>query len=124
MFLRFQSPTPNRRGVYPGIFALVNGLGFAGELTEAEEEFRRVNNAWYDAAYTNPSTVDPAVYRTPLAASWFRMTSTGLVDRIAGYLEILAAHAVAYVRLESTDPGWVLYEDADQVVVVPYAAQR
>lgn len=42
-------------------------------------------------------------------------------ERVEGYLEILAAHLVACERVESTDPGRVIYEDADQVVVVPHS---
>jgi hypothetical protein len=61
-YVRYQSPTPNSRGAFIGIFGLVNGLAHEGVLTAEEERFRRTNNAWYDAAYTDPSTVDPTIY--------------------------------------------------------------
>lgn len=42
-----------------------------------------------------------------------------LIGRVDGYLEILAAHGIDCVRVESTDPGRIIYEDEDQVVTVP-----
>ncbi|MBW1598709.1 hypothetical protein [Streptomyces sp. JJ38] len=122
-YLRFQCTTPNDRGVLPGIFFAVNGLAREGRLTAEQEEFRRTTNAWYDAAYTTPTDVDPTVYDpavNPGAVAWFKPTARHLLDRIGGYLDILDAHGVPYVRLESADPGRVVYEDEDQIVVIPH----
>ena len=125
-YIRYQSPTPNARGAFTGIFGLVNGLARDGLLTEEEESFRRTNNAWYDAAYTDPSTVDPTVYdRTlnPLAASWFRTATTAwLLEPLPGYLQILQSHQVPCIKLHSADPGRIIYSDPHQVVVVPHNA--
>lgn len=121
-YVRYQAASPTGRGHFTGVFGLVNGLRRSGRLTEEQESFCRTNHAWYNAAYTDPSTVDPTVYDrevNPFAAAWFKVTSTHLLDRLAGYLEILDAHGVAWVRLESDDPGRVVYEDPDQIVVVP-----
>ncbi|MZG03727.1 hypothetical protein GTW62_15855, partial [Streptomyces sp. SID5614] len=48
--------------------------------------------------------------------------ATHLLDRIPGYLALLAAHGVPCERLESADPGRVVYEDDVQIVVVPRQA--
>ena len=123
-YLRFQSPHRNDRGRFTGVFGLVNNLAREGRLSEEQEAFRRLNNKWYDAAYTDPSTVDPTVYDdevNPGAAAWFKPSATHLLARVPGYLEILAAHGVDCQVLRSTDPGQVVYEDDVQIVVVPYA---
>ena len=121
VYIRYQSPTPDHRGRHIGIFGLVNQLGHRGLLTPEEEAFRRENNAWYDATYTNPSHVDPTVYADNLlAAAWFKPTATHLFDRIPGYLTILAAHAIPCTRHTSPDPGQILYEDPHQIVVIPH----
>lgn len=120
MYVRYQSPFPDRRGRRIGIFGLVNMLANRGYLSADEERFRRTANDWYDATYTNPSTVDPAIYAdNPLAASWFKPTAHHLLEPIPGYLEILAAHNVPCRRYTSAAPGRVLYEDEHQLVVVP-----
>jgi hypothetical protein len=122
-YVRFQSPVPDDRGRFVGVFGLVNVLARQGRLTPGQERFRRAGNDWYDANYRNPAAVDPTVYDTevnPGAAAWFKATATHLLDRVDGYLAILAAHDVPCVRLESDVPaGRVVYEDEHQIVVVP-----
>lgn len=121
-YVRFQSPHRNSRGQFTGIFGLVNNLARAGRLSEEQEAFRRSNNRWFDAAYTDPSTVDPRVYDdeiNPGAAAWFKPSATHLLARVPGYLEILSAHGVACQAVRSADPGRVIYEDDVQIVVVP-----
>jgi hypothetical protein len=122
-FVRFQGTSANARGHFPGVFALANGLGRAGVLSEEEHRFWRSGNDWYDANFTNPSTVDPTVFDRELhpgATSWFRTTAGEVLDRVNGYLEILAAHGVSCERVESSAPGRIIYEDGEQVVVVPW----
>jgi hypothetical protein len=95
-------------------------------LSAAEEEFRRTTNAWYDATYVNPSSVDPAVYDPDvnlLAASWFKSSAVRLFEPIPEYLAILAAHNLPCERYTSAAPGRVVYEDEHQVVVVPHAPE-
>ncbi|WP_206686249.1 hypothetical protein [Kribbella qitaiheensis] len=123
-YVRYQSPTPNSRGAFTGIFGLVNNLARDGLLTPAEEGFRRTNNDWYDASYTDPTTVDPTVYDraiNPLAASWFRSGAADwLLAPLPGYLQILHTHQVACVEVRSPDPGRIIYSDDHQIVVVPH----
>ncbi|MGW4238742.1 hypothetical protein ACWEJP_18240 [Streptomyces sp. NPDC004749] len=123
-YVRFQSPDRNSRGYFTGIFGLVNNLGRAGRLSDEQESFRRRNNSWYEAAYTDPSTIDPSVYDdeiNPGAAAWFKPSAIHLLARIPGYLEILSAHGIDCRVLRSADPGRVIYEDDVQIVVTPYA---
>jgi hypothetical protein len=122
-YVRFQAAVRNGQDRFPGVFGLVNGLAREGRLTEAQERFRRANNDWYEANFTNPGAVDPSVYdqeRHPGAAAWFKSSAVHLIERVAGYLAILDAHQVEWVRLDSQDPGLIIYADADQVVVVAH----
>lgn len=119
-YIRFRSKYPNRHGHHVGIFGLVNVLGRNGMLTPEEELFRRENNDWYDAAYPDPyrdGYLVPAA--DPRAFSWFRPTSTALIERVRGYLAILDAHNVAWEEVRTTDPGTIVYSDEYQVVAVP-----
>ncbi|MEV0729565.1 hypothetical protein [Polymorphospora sp. NPDC050346] len=122
-FVRFQSPEADALGRYVGVFGLVNTLARQGRLTPDQERFRRANNDWYEAAYPDPSTVVPGVYdhdRNPGAAAWFKISATTLIERVAGYLDILAAHEVKCIQLAATDPpGRVIYEDEFQILIVP-----
>lgn len=123
-YVRFQSPEPGRRGVHTGVFGLANLLARNGELTDLEYADWRAGNDWYNAAYSDPSASDPDVYDdqvNPLATAWFKTSAVHLLERIPCYLEILRAHGVACVRVESEDPGRIIYEDDVQIVVVPHA---
>ena len=123
VLVRSQSPTPGRRGVHTGVFGLTDLLGRAGRLTPDEHATWREGNDWYDAVYQDPTDTDPAVYDEtvhPLATAWFKESAVHLIERVPTYLEILAAHGVDCVRVESGDPGRVIYDDDEQVVVVPH----
>ncbi|WP_101788514.1 hypothetical protein [Nonomuraea indica] len=123
MYVRYQSPTPNARGVHPGVFGLINALAKHGRLSSEEERFRVDSHAWYHANLIDPSDVDPRIYNrdlNPQATAWFKTSAGHLIERLTGYLEILTTHQVACVRVEAADPGNVIYEDPHQVVVVPY----
>lgn len=119
-FVRFQGVVRHPRGHFPGVFVLANELAAQGRLTDEQYRFWRAGNDWYDANYPNPTHVDPAVYDPrlhPGAVAWFKASARHLIERVDGYLELLAAHGVECHRLESPNPGRVLYEDAYQVVV-------
>ena len=123
-YVRFQAVGVNRHGIRPGVFALVNGLAFDGQLNETEERFRRDTNAWFTRSYTDPAGVVPDIYShkiNPGATSWFKVSVVHLLEGIDGYLELLHAHGVDYEVVWSTKPGRIIYEDTDQVVVVPWA---
>ncbi|MFJ8648861.1 hypothetical protein ACIRNI_22400 [Streptomyces sp. NPDC093546] len=125
-YVRFQGTSRGQRGHFPGVFALANGLAREGRLSEEEYRFWRAGNDWYDAAYPDPSATDPTVYDpdvNPGAVAWFKTTAVHLVDRVSGYLDLLAAHGVACERVESSSPGRIVYEDDVQVVVVPWGTE-
>jgi hypothetical protein len=61
---------------------------------------------------------DPAI--NPGATAWFKQSARPLIDRAAGYLEILATHGIRCAQLVSHQPpGRIVYEDGDQIVVAP-----
>jgi hypothetical protein len=125
-YIRFQSAEPNTEGRNPGFLGLINNLSKTGKLTTEQEEFRRTNHAWYETHYANPASIDPTVYDhsiNPRATAWFKDSASALVARATGYLEILDAHGVRCDKLISHQPpGRIIYEDDDQIVVVPFDA--
>jgi hypothetical protein len=122
-YVRFQGTVRNEQGASPGVFGLANRLARAGKLSTEQYQFWRANNDWYDANFPNPSDVDPLVYDQethPGAVAWFKSSSLELITRVDGYLELLAAHGVECRRVDSSDPGKIIYEDEYQVVVIPH----
>lgn len=121
-FVRFRSPVPNTRGARVGIFALANGLAADGVLGAEESAWLRASNDWYNAAYADPSNVQSNVFDravNPITECWFKASATHLLARVDGYLRLLDAHGVAWEKVDSDEPGMILYEDDVQVVVAP-----
>ena len=121
-YLRFRSKYPNKLGEHVGVFGLLNVLGRHGMLTPGEERFRRENNDWYDAAYPDPARIGTSAYDpdiNPNAAAWFKPAASELLSRVHGYLAILDAHNVAWEKVQTADPGRIVYSDEYQVVAVP-----
>ncbi|GAA1484666.1 hypothetical protein [Brachybacterium fresconis] len=127
MFLRFQSAVPNSRGTYPGIFAMTNGLRDSGLLTEDDAEWVRRQNAHGNRAYTDPSTVAAECYSTtvnPGARSWFKDDALALLQMARRYTVLLNKYEVPWVELRTERPGRIVYDDAVQVVAVPYVHEE
>lgn len=121
-FLRYQSMVPNRRGHFPGLFALVNGLRGDGRLSSEEAAFVARTNRELDALYIDPSTVDPAVYgENPMARAWFRTTASAVLPLCQKYMDILDRHRIPWCELRTSSPGRILYEDDVQVVALPWS---
>ena len=124
LYVRFCSPTPNARGVQVGVFALANGLARAGKLSEEEHERWRRSNDSFEAAYSEPTLAEPAVYDrsvNPGAVAWFKLTAVELIEKTKVYTQLLDAHQVAWERIDTATPGRIVYEVDVQVIAVPEA---
>lgn len=122
-FVRYQSAVPNRRGRFPGVFALANGLRDDGLLTPEDQGWLLEANRNATATYIDPTTVDATCYDATLnpgARSWFTADARNLLEMTAPYLDLLDRYAVPWVQLMTRSPGRIVYRDATQIVAVPY----
>lgn len=123
-FVRFQSAVPNRRGRFPGVFALANGLRDTGRLTDTDRRWLAAANERAEGMYVDPSTVEPGCFddiRHPGARSWFRTGAADLLTMSAEHLDLLDRYGVGWVELRTDHPGRTTYEDDVQIVAVPPA---
>ncbi len=122
MYIRYQSAVPNRRGSFPGVFALANGLAHHGRLSKDDWEWWRCTNDYTNTLYTDPATVDARVFDDRGARSWFKDGGrVELRETTLAYLRLLDRYAVPWVELRTGNPGHIIYSDDDQVVAVPYS---
>jgi hypothetical protein len=122
-YIRFQSAAPNRRGTFPGVFALADGMRQGGMLSAEEVEWMDAVNARAIAAYPDPRSVDPDCYdrvRNPGARAWYLASATDLLTFTADYLALLDRHDVPWHELRTRTPGRIVYTDAVQVIATPH----
>ena len=115
---------PNRRGTFPGVFALVNGLAHDQLLHPDDASWVRASNDHANVAYLDPTSVIADCYdpvANPGARSWFKSAANELLNLTRGYLELLDRYGVRWVELRTNTPGRITYEDDVQVVAVPFA---
>jgi hypothetical protein len=122
-YVRFQSAAPNRRGTFPGVFALADGMRLGGMLSAEEVEWMDEVNARASASYADPRSVDPDCYdrvRNPGARAWFLASATDLLSFAADYLALLDRHHVPWHELRTRTPGRIVYADDVQVIATPH----
>lgn len=106
---------------------MTNGLRDSGLLSAADAEWVRSQNAHGERTYTDPSTVVADCYDTSLnpgARSWFKDDATDLLQMAHRYTTLLDRYEVPWVELRTPDPGRIVYDDAVQVVAVPYTFEE
>lgn len=105
----------------PGVFALANGLAHDGRLTNADRLWCRRANDWCNAAYADPSGIDPSVYDRllhPGAQAWFKTSAGHLLQKVDEYVDLLQRYDIGCERIYSANPGLVIYDDDVQIVVL------
>lgn len=121
-YVRYQSTAPNRRGSFPGVFALANGLASEDLLAREDTLWHRAANDRATALYADPASVEPTCFDPIVnagARSWFKESAHELIDMTQGYLDLLSRYGVGWVELRTTTPGKITYEDDVQVVAIP-----
>jgi hypothetical protein len=120
--IRYQSTVPNRRGSFPGVFALANGLASENLLSSQDAVWHRAANDRANALYVDPTSVVPGCFDPIVnagARSWFKATAGELLEMTQGYLDLLTSYGVGWVELRTSTPGRITYQDDVQVVAVP-----
>lgn len=123
MYLRYESCVPNPRGLFPGVYALANGLARAGKLTESEYRQWKETNELLDAAYVSP-TVYQKLPDDALTSWYIEDSAPQLLESVGFYTDLLDAYNIPWRQVRSANPGEVVYRDDVQVVVRPFSYQQ
>jgi hypothetical protein len=127
MFVRFvvtvrHSQSHRRMGVFHAADSLL-----AWECLDfADAELLRNLLAWFNRHLPIPRRF--ARSRRPhspgKALSWFRAEANAYVDRVRQLAALLSGHGLTTQMLRTKRPGFVVYEDAYQVVAIPFRETR
>ncbi|WP_256839787.1 hypothetical protein [Ornithinimicrobium faecis] len=115
---------PNLRGTHPGIFAMLRGLRLSGRLSDADAELAE---GFVGRSYALHDEPPASVFETePRALSWFieddGPAAADLLDLALDVTALLERYGIHTQDVRCAHPGRVTYQDAVQVVAVPWTA--
>jgi hypothetical protein len=123
MFFRFvvsdrHESSDRERGILSALYKLER----SGELTEAEANWFREAMTWLNANLARPDRFNwssrPNAPERGL--SWLKAEATEHVSRMRELVALLEHKGISVSELRSDRPGYILYEDAQQVVAMPF----
>ena len=113
-------------GVLGGVFAAVAGLRESTELDPVDSIWLADIERWFARALAVPGQLAARRgYREPrIAVCWFRDAATEHLARATELAALLVRHGVRVHRLESANPGEIVWQDEHQVAAIPYGLGR
>jgi hypothetical protein len=133
MYVRFVGHEIDESSQQPvGIFQLVHQLLDADQLAPDERAQLRALLDWFEKNLPTPTRLSPyrdgwrrgyreSWHRRRVAISWFKPEAREHIERSWQMVRILERHSIAIDMVRTRKPGYVTYEDAWQVVAMPFA---
>jgi len=124
MFIRFviadlDADSGRRQGLFQAGEALIAN----GRMNPFDEECLERTYRWFKLHLPVPTRF--AVSRRPhakaQALSWLRDSATEHIDRIREYQRVLETYGIQVEMLQTTRPGYIVFEDEYQVAAYPFA---
>jgi hypothetical protein len=128
MYLRFVvADIDENSGKELGVFHAMRNLRDVGKLHPHEEEQHDFIRKWFDENLEKPTRFTaskPPFYRKQSKAiSWFKDSAHQHIARIRELVVILQHHGVLVEMLRTDRVGYIVYEDAYQIVAEPFARE-
>ncbi len=123
-YLRFvitrRDPDSGRR---QGLFQACFGLRDQGKLDHIEARILADALCWFNEELARPERLAKArrPHAKPVALSWFKREAELHILKMLKLVYLLEAHHCKVHVLTTDRPGYVVYEDAHQIVAEPYA---
>lgn len=126
MYLRFVvNEIHNDSGRESGVFVVAYRLRNSGQLPGYEAEQLAEHLAWFESHLKFPSrftAAKPPFYRKQSRAiSWLKDTAGEHIARIRDIVRIVEDQGILVSTLMTDRPGYVVYEDEQQIVAEPFA---
>jgi len=129
-FLRFVVSRKHAdSGVEDGLFGLAYALCRGSDISPADRESLQSLLFWFEANLPTPErfsrTSSKGHYRrAPKGISWFKDSATEHIRKMYELKRILEGNGHAVSTIQEERIGYVVYDDAMQVVAEPFADTR
>jgi len=126
MYIRFITGKIHDKTLWEvGVFQAAYQLKKQGTLPDFEEARLQELLDWFNINLKKPDRFTkskPPFYRKEnRAISWFKDTSNEHVANLREIVSILNRHDVYAEMIQTDRPGYIVYEDAHQVVAEPFS---
>ena len=113
-------------GVEDGIFGIAHELRDAALVDAVDRERLREHLAWFDEHLDTPTrfnrTTSKGFYRRRTRGiAWFKDTATEHLSRMHQIKAVLERYGHAVVIVSESKVGYIVHDDAFQVVAEPFA---
>lgn len=123
MYVRFVIQQKDEdSGRRQGVFQALADLADAGSLLPHERAVWGETYEWFVKNLREPLQFSRSLkpHAKKVALSWFKDSAGEHISRMFELVEILKAHGVAVEVLRTERPGYIVDEDAHQVVAEPF----
>ena len=119
--IRFVAPQIDSDSrVHEGVFMAAYRLRDDGDMPAYQRQELRSQMEWFNQNLPHPEPLaDP---RNAPAISWFKSDSKECITQIWALVHILEENGIVINKITTEDPGYVIYEDAHQIVAWPSGA--
>ncbi len=127
MYIRFESDILFEESqCKKGIFAAMGDLKRMNVMSEAELNWYECESHWFNKNLPNPACFTLPIAQTisKHAISWFSVDAIGFVGRTLCIVKLFEKYGISMNKLESNDPGKIIYKDEYQIVVIPYCSNE
>jgi hypothetical protein len=106
-----------------GLFQAGDDLLRSERMSREDAEHLQQLYDWFKAnlAVPNRFSLSPRPHAKAQALSWFRDSAAEHIRSMRAYQRILETYGLSVETLRTSRPGYVVYEDEDQVVAYPFA---
>jgi hypothetical protein len=124
MFIRFVvNERDEDSGRRVGLFHVSRELCESGDVTKHEETQILAIRDWFNENLKTPNafTRSRKPHAKGVAISWFKDSAAEHIAKMYALRSILEAHGIHVQVLKSAKPGYIVYEDENQITAEPYA---
>lgn len=116
-------------GVPEGVFSVAYHLRDCQETPtwQAEQLSRTIR--WFQKNLRVPRRFNRTkskgyYHRNGMAISWFKPEATEHIAKIREMIPILAEHGYVVAMIKTDNPGYIVYEDDNQVAAIPFSSTK
>lgn len=114
--VNYKDPSSNKR---QGLFHALSRLKDKNLLTEIQSELHEALKDWFNNNLLVPDKFSRS-RTSSRAICWFKSSAVKHVSKMRDMSQILKEHDIVVDMIKTDNPGYIVYEDEDQICAEPF----